>query len=95
MRDCAGRQIRAPSRCCRSAASSAYTGVPGTDRPCVERARQAIKISLRHKETATGKISRETAYAVTSLTSAVSSARAKPASFANTGPSRHTTTSGT
>jgi predicted transposase YbfD/YdcC len=42
------------------------------DFPC---ARQAIKITRWRKETATGKISRETAYAVTSLTSTEASAQ--------------------
>jgi predicted transposase YbfD/YdcC len=38
-------------------------------------ARQAIKITRRRKDTATGRISRETVYAVTSLTSADASAQ--------------------
>ena len=38
-------------------------------------ARQAIKICRRRQDTATGKISRETAYAVTSLTSAHATAQ--------------------
>jgi len=38
-------------------------------------ARQAIKITRWRKDTATGKISRETAYAVTSLTSAHATAQ--------------------
>ena len=42
------------------------------DFPC---ARQAIKITRRRKDTATGRVSRETVYAVTSLTSADASAQ--------------------
>ena len=41
--------------------------VPGLDFP---HARQAVKITRWRKDTATGKVSRQTAYAVTSLTSA-------------------------
>ena len=56
---------------------------------------QAIKITRWRKETSTGKISRETAYAVTSLTSAHATSPTWPAWSASTGPSRRITTSAT
>ncbi len=56
-------------------------------------ARQAIKITHRRQDRASGKTSRETVYAVTSLTSADAARRIWPAWSASTGPSRRTTTS--
>jgi hypothetical protein len=58
-------------------------------------ARQAVKITRWRKDTAAGKVSRETAYAVTSLTGAGPPCRIWPGWSASTGPSRRTTTSGT
>jgi predicted transposase YbfD/YdcC len=49
--------------------------LPGRDGLDFPHARQAIKITRRRKDTATGRISRETVYAVTSLTSADASAQ--------------------
>ena len=58
-------------------------------------ARQAIKITRRRKDTATGKISRQTVYAVTSLPARMLAGRTWPGWSASTGPSRHTITSAT
>ena len=66
--------------------------VSGLDFP---HARQAIKITRWRQDTATGKTSRQTVYAVTSLTSATPPRRTWPAWSASTGPSRHTITSAT
>ena len=58
-------------------------------------ARQAIKITRWRQDTATGKISREAVYAITSLTSAQATARDLARSSASTGRSRPITTSAT
>ena len=76
---------RCPGGRCRAGSTTRETGhgrietrtlkaahVSGLDFPW---ARQAIKITRWRKDTATGKVSRETAYAVTSLTSADSTAQ--------------------
>ena len=54
---------------------------------------QAIKITRRRRDTATGRTTRETVYAITSLTSAHATTAdlARPAWSASTGPSRHIT----
>ena len=66
--------------------------VSGLDFP---HARQAIKITRWRRDTATGRTSRQTVYAVTSLTSADATVRTWPAWSASSGPSRLTTTSAT
>jgi hypothetical protein len=59
----------------RGAAVGVDGQLPGRDGLDFPHARQAIKITRRRKDTATGRISRETVYAVTSLTSADASAQ--------------------
>ena len=66
--------------------------VSGLDFP---HACQAIKITRWRQDTATGKTSRETVYAITSLASAHATSRTWPGWSASTGRSRRTTTSAT
>ena len=59
--------------------------------PGLPHARQAIKITRRRKDTATARTTRQTVYAVTSLTSAHATAPDLARWSASTGPSRRIT----